>query len=220
MPEPQLDREQDSPDLFNPHTLPFFVFIALTSVGGLIPNSTYVVYPLMTFLGAAMLWYYRRSYPELKSWQFHWSAVPVGLAVLALWIGLDFLTPSTGGFNPFTTGNPVTDVLMAAVRLGGSALVVPVLEELFWRSWLVRFLINRDDYRTVPVGQFSWASFLISIVLFGLEHDRWFAGIVAGAFYAALVYRFKEIRSAIVAHGITNFGLGVYVIFTRSWQFW
>lgn len=218
--QPRLDREQGPPDLFNGHTLPFLVFIGLTSLTGLIPGGTYVFYPLKTLVGLGMLWYYRREYTELKSWRFHWSAVPVGLAVLALWIGLDFLTPGTGGFNPFTTGNQTTNALMAAVRLGGSALVVPILEELFWRSWLVRYLIDRDDYRRVPVGQFTWASFLIMIVLFGLEHDRWFAGMVAGACYGALVYQHKEIRTAIVAHGLTNLGLGAYVIFTGSWHFW
>jgi hypothetical protein len=215
-------RAEEKPDILNGHTIPFIVFIALTSF---FPSSTRVIYPLKTVLGAALLWYYRKDFTELKEWRFHWSAVPVGLAVLALWIGSESVFPSQGnGFNPFTGDSPftspATDWLMAAVRLGGSALVVPVLEELFWRSWLLRYLVNNDDFRTVPVGQFTWFSFLVSNVLFGLEHDRVIAGILAGIAYCALVYRFKEIRSAIVAHATTNFGLGVYVISTGAWQFW
>ena len=219
---PSID-SQEPPDLLNGHTLPFVVFLALTSLTGFIPGGTYVVYPLKTALAAGMLWYFRKEYTELKDWRFHWSAVPIGLLALVIWIGLDSFYPKTAavtGFNPFTTGNVVSDWLMAAVRLGGSALVVPVMEELFWRSWLLRFLIDRTDFRRVAVGQFTWFSFLISILLFGLEHDRWLAGIITGVLYCGLVYAHREIRTPIVAHAITNFGLGLYVIATGSWSYW
>ncbi len=212
------ESKQEPPDILNGHTLPFLVFILLTSFG-----NPPVIYPLKTFLAIGMLWYYRKEFTEFKQWQFHWSAFPVGLLVLALWIGFDFLIPqsTTGGYNPFTTGKPETDLLMVSVRLGGSAFVVPFLEELFWRSWLMRFIVDQEDFRKVAIGHFTWSAFLISNLLFGAEHgSRWLSGIMAGVFYSGLVYWRKEIRSSIVAHGVTNFGLGIYVILTKSWAFW
>ncbi|AGY58372.1 CAAX prenyl protease-related protein [Gloeobacter kilaueensis] len=213
----------EPPDILNGHTLPFIVFIALTALTPLVPGGVFVIYPLKTVLAAGMLWYFRRDYSELSKWHFHWLALPVGLLVTLLWVGMDGFYPKTAvaeGFNPFTTGAPGLDWLGAGIRLGGSTLVVPVMEELFWRSWLLRFLIDRDDFRRVPVGRFSGFGFCVSILLFGLEHDRWLAGILAGAIYAALVYWRKEIRTAIVAHAVTNFALGLYVIAARAWTFW
>lgn len=221
---PPLEQPTAQPDpVFNGYTIPFLVFLSLTGLTNLIPGGTYVVYPLKTFLGAGLLWYYRKEYLELKDWRFHWSAVVVGLLVTVLWVGLDAYYPKLSpspGFNPFTTGNPTTDLLMAAVRLGGSFLVVPVLEELFWRSWLLRFLVDQADYRRVPLGHFTWFSFLVACILFGLEHDRWLAGILTGALYSSLVYWHKEIRSPIVAHGVTNLSLGIYIFMTGNWSLW
>ncbi len=212
-----------SPELLNPYTIPFVVFIALTAVTEFIPGGTYVIYPLKTLLGLGLLWYYRKSYAELTVWQFHWSAFPVGLLVLALWIGLDNIYPKLSeapGFNPFTTGNITTDWLTVALRLGGSFLVVPILEELFWRAWLLRFLIDQEDYQRVALGTFTWVSFVLANLLFGLEHDRWLAGILASMIYSGLVYWRKEIRTSIVAHSVTNLGLGIYVLLTQTWSFW
>ncbi|GAC1457072.1 MAG: CAAX prenyl protease-related protein [Chamaesiphon sp.] len=221
--QPEKKPPQSSSDFLNGHTLPFLVFIALSSLAGFVPGGMRVVYPLKTIVTAAILWYYRRTYLELKSSKTHWSAIPVGLAALVLWIGLDPFYPKmvvAEGFNPFTPGNALTNAFMVVFRLGGSALVVPIMEELFWRSWLLRFLLDSDDFRHVPVGQISWSAFLIMAVAFGFEHDRWLPGILTGFLYGGLVYWRKEIRSSILAHAVTNFGLGLYVLATGSWSFW
>lgn len=108
---------------------------------------------------------------------------------------------------------------MAAVRLAGAALVVPLMEELFWRSFLLRWLV-RPDFRRVSLGTFTVQSFLIATVLFGLEHNLWLSGLVAGVAYTALLYRSKNLWSCIVAHGVTNLALGVHVLVTQQWHWW
>ena len=108
---------------------------------------------------------------------------------------------------------------LIAVRLMGAVIVVPVMEELFWRSFLLRYIIN-PNFKKVALGTFSWFSFTAVVVLFGVEHHRLIQGMIAGAFYTALVIRQKSLRGCILAHGVTNLGLGVYVIVTQSWEFW
>lgn len=106
-----------------------------------------------------------------------------------------------------------------AVRLFGASVVVAIFEELFWRSFILRYIIN-PDFTKVPIGAFTWPSFLISAALFGTEHHLWLAGIMAGLFYNLLLYRTKHLFYPVLAHGITNFCLGIYVMTTGNWQFW
>jgi len=85
--------------------------------------------------------------------------------------------------------------------------------ELFWRSFVLRFAI-RSDFKSAPLGQFSWFSFIFVSLLFGFEHDRWLVGIFAGMVYAGVLYRSKNLFDPILSHTITNFLLGFYVIST------
>jgi CAAX prenyl protease-like protein len=93
------------------------------------------------------------------------------------------------------------------------------MEELFWRSWLLRYIISQD-FKSVEIGRFTLPSFLIGTVMFGLEHNLWLAGIMAGALYSLLLYRTKSLAQCIVAHAVTNLLLGIYVLQTGKWYFW
>jgi len=108
---------------------------------------------------------------------------------------------------------------LIAVRLIGAAVVVPVMEELFRRFFLMRYLIN-PDFRSVPMGAFSWFSFLGVAILFGLKHQRVVVGIAVGLLYNLLLIRQKNLKGVILAHAVTNLGLGIYVVATASWMFW
>ena len=83
----------------------------------------------------------------------------------------------------------------------------------------MRYII-RADFDKVPVGVFTVASFCISAVLFGMEHNLWLAGIMAGAVYNLILYKTRSITQCIVAHGVTNGVLGIWVLITHAWQFW
>ena len=93
------------------------------------------------------------------------------------------------------------------------------MEELFWRSFLLRYAIN-PDFRTVRLGTFSLFSFSAIVVLFGLEHYRVIQGMIAGVIYTWLVIHQKSLKGCIIAHGVTNLGLGIYVLWTDNWIFW
>ena len=103
---------------------------------------------------------------------------------------------------------------MASVRFKFS-----VLEELFWRSFAMRLLID-TDFKRVPLGQFAWFSFLAVAVAFGLAHHRWLPGIVAGLVYALVLYHRRNLFDCILSHATTNLLLGIYVLATGRWGFW
>jgi CAAX prenyl protease-like protein len=203
-----------------PYVLPFAVFLILTELARWIPHSLFWLYPLKTVLAGALLWWFRDTYNEIK---FDWSllAFAVGVLVFVLWVPLyggPLLLGEPAIVNPYELAGQAA-LPWIGIRLFGSAVVVPIMEELFWRSFLLRYLIN-PDFRQVPLGTFTWPSFAITAALFGVEHHQWFAGIVAGVFYALLLYRTKSLFACILAHAVTNLLLGLYVLSTQQWQYW
>jgi CAAX prenyl protease-like protein len=105
------------------------------------------------------------------------------------------------------------------VRLAGAALVVPVMEELFWRSFVMRW-IDRPRFLEVAPGAVTLKALAISSVLFGFEHHQWLAGIVAGLAYGELYRRAGNLWAPVIAHAVTNALLGAWVLGTQSWHLW
>jgi uncharacterized protein len=182
------------------------------------------LYPLKTAAVVLMLALFWRHYTELRvprpSAPALALAVVAGVLVLVLWINLDadWMTIGTAsGFDPRTGGR--IDWALVAVRIAGAALVVPLMEELFWRSFLMRW-IEAADFETVDPSQLRLKSFLVTVLLFGFEHNLWFAGIVAGATYSGLYMRNRTLWSPILAHAVTNGLLGIWVVATANWSYW
>ena len=219
--------------------LPFTVFMVFVGIEELMRHlhgqqlillDTQILYPLYAlkvFSVGALLIFYRKFYDEinfrhclqLKTTVF---SILTGLLIFALWIYLDWSLFSPGesaGFNPQTISEEANRYAFIACRLTGAVIVVPVMEELFWRSFLLRYLI-KSQFATVAIGAFTWPSFLIASVLFGLEHHYLIAGIIAGALFNLLLYKTRSIAQCILAHAIANLALGIYVLQTGQWRFW
>ncbi len=184
------------------------------------------LYPVKIAVVLGLLWHYRHAYrPFVRpAAARHWGlSVGVGIAVFGLWIQMDWPWAQMGdggeGYNPLAAGSGATTLALVAVRLAGASIVVPVMEELFWRGFIMRYLIH-PEFTRIPPGRFTWASFLITAVLFGLEHHLWLAGIMAGLFYGGLLCITRNLPTVIVAHGVTNLLLGIWVLATGNWLFW
>ena len=202
---------------FAPHAAPFLVLLLVLVIGQLLDLPRSAVYPVQTLLVAGLLFYFRRSYrPEIKV-AFDLVAIAAGVFVFVVWVAMEGLYPLLD--EPGEASYAAASVPDLAVRLLGAALVVPLAEELFWRSFAMRILI-RTDFKAVPLGAFTWLSFVFTVLAFGFEHHRWLPGIVAGIVYAALLYRSRNLFSPILSHAVTNAFLGVYVIITGNWHFW
>ena len=202
-----------------PYVLPFLVFAGMTYATPFFhipPGPAYAIKILASFL--VLVPCISKVRLEIRPFMDK-NAIMAGMVAFALWIGLENTYPLLGsptGFHPEETGNPMVWV---SIRLLGAAIVVPVMEELFWRSFALRFLMDKN-FRQIPLGSFSWFSFIFVSMAFGIEHHRWLPGILTGMLYALVLYQKKNLFSPILAHGVTNFLLGVYVIVNRSWGFW
>jgi CAAX prenyl protease-like protein len=147
-------------------------------------------------------------------------ALAAGLVVFLLWIRLDLPWLSFGqdaSFDP-PMHDGLPDYAWLIIRVFGAAMVVPVMEELFWRSFVMRW-IDATDFRAHPPARVSLKAMLLSSLVFGFEHQMWFAGFVAGLVYAWL-YRRGSLWLPIIAHAATNLALGLYVVTTGEWKFW
>ena len=205
--------------------VPFAVFAALTMAQGQFGETgAYWIYAIKVLLGAWLIWLVRAHVKEMR-WNFSWEAIVAGIVVFLVWVGLDGLYPvlgeRTAAFNPLKSyGEGSAAALMfIAVRILGSSLVVPLLEEVFYRSFLYRCLI-KTDFLSVPLKSFNLAAFLIVCAGFGLSHFEWLPAILCACVYQGLVIRKGRLGDAITAHAITNFLLGLWVVWQSAYRFW
>ena len=208
----------------------FVVLLGLTGAGNR-PETiswfaypAYWIYPTQTVICGALLWWFWPYY-EVRTARKIWFALLVGVIVFAIWIApQQFLSfsPRLAGFDPEVfAAQPAgywTTVILRFVRL---VIVVPLVEEIFWRGFLLRYLVN-DRFTTVAIGTFSWLSFAVVTVLFALAHSPadWVAALICGALYNLVAYQTRSVASCVVAHATTNLLLGLWIMQTRQWGFW
>jgi CAAX prenyl protease-like protein len=148
--------------------------------------------------------------------------------VFAIWVGLDPYYPKSSLL--FKTGTPwnpfkvfgeqsMAGWFFVGVRTFGSAIIVPPIEEAFYRSFLYRYMV-RTDFTTMSLGQFHGLSLVVTSLLFGLVHYQWLAGVLCGLAFQGLVLHKKRLGDAMLAHAITNFLLGIWIVWKGAWQFW
>ena len=220
-------------------TLPFALFMVFIAIDegirlaagwGMVPLpevALYYLYPVKTLSVAALLFKYRGEYRELclRDLLRGKTSVAVclaGVVTCAIWVATDWTLAVTGapkGFNPTLLPDGPVRLLMTVVRVAGAVLVVPVMEELFWRSFLLRYLVDQE-FESVPIGRFTWTSFIATTILFGLEHHLFLAGMAAGVIYSFILYRTRSLAQCVLAHAVTNLALAGYVLFTGKWYFW
>jgi CAAX prenyl protease-like protein len=156
----------------------------------------------------------------------------LGLAVFAIWVGPDVLAPNWHHFVLFDNGivgHPAgntppaskNDPVFLFFRVAISVIAVPVLEELFWRGWLMRWLIDSHDFTRVALGTYAPAAFWLVAVLFASEHGSfWDVGLATGIIYNWWMVRTRNLWDCILMHAVTNGALAVYVVTGGHWQYW
>jgi CAAX prenyl protease-like protein len=210
--------------------LPFALYMVFLAIEGAVADAwpgldVRWLYPVKIAAVLAALWYYRDIYLELRvRSNLLWAGLiaPLsGIVVFVLWINMDTGWMNLGGgagYDPRDAAGAFNWPLVI-LRLFGAALVVPLMEELFWRSFLTRWIQEHHFLELAPV-QIELRAILISSVLFGFEHSLWLAGIVAGLVYAWLYRASGNLWPPIIAHAVTNLALGLWVLYSGQWQFW
>jgi uncharacterized protein len=222
--EPLLKLLRRSP--IHARVAPFVIFLVLTVCQGMFgEGGKFWFYIAKAFVGAWLVWQMRPLVSEMR-WAWSWEAVAVGVAIFVVWVGLDghyprLADPGTGAtpFEHFGAGAPLA-WLYIVVHIACMTIVVPPIEEVFYRSFLYRLLVKMD-FLEMPLNCFHGLSFVVTSTIFGVVHpDRWLAGILCGLAYQWLVVRKNRLGDAMTAHAITNFLLGVYIVWKGAWSFW
>jgi hypothetical protein len=215
--------------------IPFGLYMAFVAVleipallGGEPLSRPFILglYPVKIVLVCAALAAFRKSYIDLDWGSLRQAAptalsVVTGIAVFILWINLDLPWAIQGELTSYdpTQAAPGWAYALIFARVAGAVLVVPIMEELFWRSFLVRYLIDRN-FMAVRAGTFTLFTFTATAVLFGLEHQLYLAGILAGLAYNAIYRKTGSLAQCVLSHAVTNGLLAAYVLTTQNWRFW
>lgn len=213
--------------------IPFAAFIALMAIepwlapklGGVLDPRW--LYGMRTLIVGGLLLLFWHKFDELANIRLLRGkevllAIASGLIVLAVWLQLDsgffVLGDGGAGFDPRAADGSINWSL-ALIRLAGATLLVPLMEELFWRSLVMRSLEN-PDFTAVDPARVGGLALLMSSLVFGIEHSQWAAGMIAGLVYGGLYLRSCNLWVPVIAHAVTNAGLGFWVLANGAWYFW
>jgi len=213
-----------------PYVAPFVVFLALLATGRFLPFRIEWNYAVRFGIVFAVLIAVSRSVMPRRIAHPLGSAV-LGVGVFLLWVGPDVLWPAyreSWLFNNSLVGSPkgslpagvMANGMFVIFRVLTSVVNVPILEELLWRGWLMRWLISKD-FRKVPLGAYTAQSFWIVAMLFASEHGSyWDVGLAAGVLYNWWMIRTRSLGDCMLAHAVTNACLAWYVVARDHSQYW
>lgn len=206
--------------------LPFGLFVGFLALQAWVPTPQW----LRLALELALFLTISRAPLSVKPARPLWS-IGLGVAVFLIWVGPDQLFPAYREWLPFhnsVVGQAIGttpeaerhNATFLLFRVLVSVIAVPILEELFWRGFLMRWLINRD-FRRVPLGAYSAGAFWIVALLFASEHGPyWDVGLITGLIYNWWMVRTRNLWDCILAHAVTNACLAAFVIYVNQWQYW
>jgi uncharacterized protein len=212
-----------------PYVAPFVVFLALLALSPYCGLGPEIHYPIRVVVVTVVLLLWSRPLVHLKASR-PLASTAIGLLVCLIWVGPDLLWPGYRShwlFQNFLTGVAASSVsehhrtagAFLLWRLAGLVLLVPVIEELFWRAWLMRYIVSRD-FERIPLGAYSAAAFWIGALLFASEHGPyWDVGFAAGIAFNWWMIRTRNLADCILAHAVTNACLGAYVLAFSKWEY-
>jgi len=210
------------------YVAPFAAFVGFMAIENQVFHSQRL-YWLRCLVGLAAILWFSRPYLSWRAVR-PLGSIAIGLAVFAIWIAPDALF----GYRHFwlfenrLLGSAASTLGAAersgwpflAIRALGSTLLIPVIEELFWRGWLMRWLIL-PDFTRVALGTFTPLAFWGVALLFASEHGSyWEVGLAAGIVYNWWMLRTRSLGDCILAHAVTNGALAAYVLSTGAWRYW
>ncbi|MCX6627127.1 MAG: CAAX prenyl protease-related protein [Candidatus Solibacter sp.] len=208
---------------------PFIAFVGIMAVERMIPLPPQWLYPVRFLIVAALIgavsWPYLSFRPSAPL-----ASIGIGVAVFVIWVAPDVLfgyrhhwlfeNSLTGSAASTLAPHLKANIGFLVLRAVSSFALVPILEELFWRGWMMRWLID-NDFLTVPLGKYVPSAFWIVALLFASEHGPyWEVGLAAGIVYNWWMVRTRNLADCILAHAVTNAVLAAYVLVTGQWQYW
>lgn len=211
-----------------PFVAPFVAFLLLTGIEPRFAAHYPLFYTVKIVLVGALLIALRRHLPEVRPGGSGIAlATLTGVLLFFVWIGLDRLTPHFAflgrreGYDPFAEiADARLRTAFLCVRFFGLCVMVPLVEEIFYRGFLLRFVTDLDDFRRAPIGKLTFGAVAVNVVGMALTHPEWLAAAVFSLSMCLLLIRTRNLFACVLAHGVTNLMLGVYVLQTHDWKYW
>ncbi len=213
-----------------PYIAPFAVFMGLIALHSFYTLPDLADQILRVTLVSLVLIFVARPVIDLRAARWPVSLL-VGVAVFLIWIAPDlafpgyrhhwlFENPILGAPKPGLSVASQTQPAVLALRAVRAVILVPIIEELFWRAWLMRWIIA-PDFEKIPLGKYTAMSFWAVALLFASEHGPyWDVGLVTGVIYNAWMVKSKSLGDLILTHAVTNACLSAYVIAAGKWEYW
>jgi CAAX prenyl protease-like protein len=219
-----------------PYVLPLAGFLALTALEAYLPAAANgapsprwypPAYTLKMVVVLGLLWHGRAIFRDLRPWPGlagSCLAIGLGLLVTAAWVGLEGHYPEFPGLGKRAAFDPgalplASRLMFLAVRLFGLVVVVPLVEELFYRAFLMRWIIE-PEFTKVPIGRLTVRNVVVTTAVFGLSHPEWLPAVLTGLAWAWLVGQTKSVSACVLSHAVANLALGIYVLSTHEWKYW
>jgi uncharacterized protein len=219
--------------------IPFVVYLLGSSQLSRFSSDWYpLAYAFLATVTALTLWWLLPRSLRVQFFTIHrnvgWGVI-AGVVGIGFWIVMSHLhlekwltqglpewlqVGERASYNPLAElSGPVAKIGFVSIRLIGIAIIVPIVEELFWRAFLLRWTID-PEWEKVPVGTYTLQSCLTVCLLFTLAHPEWFAAAGYCLLLNGLLYWKRDLWQCIVAHSTSNFLLVVYVLLTGHWFLW
>lgn len=217
------------------YVLPFAVFLIGTQVEGQAENQDgtmigdrYAAIYCVKILAVILAMYIsRKAWRDLKplpKLPIVLLSVLLGAFVTVFWIGLDGLYPplpeslgKRAAFDPTTLESP-TKWLFLIFRTLGLVAIVPIIEELFMRDFILRFVTD-PDWQKISPWAFNATAAVVSLALFVSGHPEWFPALLCGTLWLWLLRKTHSLSALVISHAVANLGLGVYSFATGDWRF-
>jgi len=216
-----------------PWVLPMALFVVGNVLEGKLPTSAYpvaysakVLLVLIATIACGRAWKADLKLDRRSTG----LGLLAGLIGIVAWLAIESIPyPHLGArtaFDPFTRiGDPIVRTAFLGIRFLGLAMLVPVIEEVFWRGFGLRFASDvvkpvEGGWRGLAIGSHAHIANLVVSVVFGLAHPEWLAGTVFAFGMGVLLGGTRSLGACVVAHATTNLLLGCWVIFRSAWALW
>lgn len=202
-------------------------------------------YPLQAILCLALVFSFRKFYPRF-SFRGFGLGTALGVVGILLWLGppivhhftglgseekLPWLSwlgfqPRTEGFDPWAFGADTSPALLVGIlafRILRLVVAVPLLEEIFWRGFLMRWLIpSKEGWENLPIGTYDKQAFWFTAVAFALAHagPDFFVALLFGALAGWVTVKTKNLWAVVWMHAVANLLLGLFILGTKWWGLW
>lgn len=210
------------------YVAPFIAFVGIMAIEKALSIPPQIAYPVRFLIVLVLVLLLSRPYLNLR-FSMPWASSAVGAAVFVIWVGPDLLFNYRQSwlFSNSLTGSAVSAIPIelqqqpwfVLIRTLSCTVLVPIVEELFWRGWLMRWMIDRDFYK-LPLGTYDASAFWVVAVLFASEHGSyWEVGLITGVIYNWWMVRTRNLADCILMHAVTNGILSAYVFASGRWEY-